>query len=251
MPAASLLFQRTATELMDAVRRMMQDINPAGFGTPEAREREVMYATIVEVAHELGFDPRTPLNAAGTSLASYTLAAGATETATLLSEDLIASGDVYLDRSYLPLLWVKREQLENWINADTKLSGSVTRGVPRFCAMATRQESSGKTETKLMVYPAADQSTVLYWPRTLFDLDALSTTTRKLPFNAGVCYAIERLVASDLLFGMREDDAKRIGIDKTALAQEYKQKGMRGLNNEKASRGWLTKQSEPEWIRGV
>jgi len=250
MAATSLLFHRTATELMDAVRRMIQDINPAGFSVSEARMREVMYATIVEVAHELGFDPRKALNAAGTSLASYTLAAGATATATLLSEDLIATGDVYVDRSYVPLLWVDQDRLENWINADTKLAGAVVRGVPRYCALATQQESTGKTETKLLVYPACDQSTVLYWPRTLFDLDVLATTTRKIPFNAGVCYAIERLVSSDLLLGMLDSDAKRIGIFKQ-LSDRYRQQGQRDLNNEKASRAALTIQSEPQWVRGV
>jgi hypothetical protein len=239
MSAANILSNKALVEFMDSVRRMINDIDSDQPAIQDHMLRELVIAEFVHISHEAGWDPREPTRAStGTSMLQYTLNAGEYQTTEEPESDIVASSVVYCDRSRIPLEYLSRAQLENMINNDVKLLGAVTRGIPRVWTMKYNQVTATDMRHRMLVYPAADVTTAIYWPRTVVDTENVDPTssTGRAPFSYQLTWALEYKVAAICCRGMSDEAAKRIQIDKQSLGDQYWENYQAAIKREQEER---------------
>lgn len=236
MAAASILYQRTAQELADAVRRLLNDTDTEKVGASDEMLSELVISQYVLLAHELGWDPvipNRPDTAGPSSMLAYTLSTGQYQLTQEGHSDVAAIADVWHDRSSVPMTFLKRAELEGMINRDLITNGAVTQGIPRYWTIRVDHTSSGagspaqqadELKHRMLVYPAAGQVTVVYWPRTLVDMDAVdpSSTSARIPFNYLATEALKYRIAGILMRGLNDDQLKILKLDR-GLADKFDQ----------------------------
>lgn len=239
MAASNILNNRTASELSDAVRRLLNDTDTEKVFVAAGTLRETIISQYVLFQHELGWNPQIPLRpTTGNAMLTYTLAAGAYQTTQEGESDVVAMSYVWIDRSNTPLVFEARETLEGWINHDVKINGSVRRGIPSHWTIRVDWTGTPPSEMKhrMLVYPAADETTVVYWPRTVVDTEAVDpSSTGKMPFSYQATFAFEHKVAALMVKLLSDDQLKKLKIDRGAfdvLWGEYKA----ALDRERAER---------------
>ena len=230
MAASNILNNKSLNEIMDSVRRLINDLDSDQTAIPDHMMREMTIAQFVLVSHEIGWDPRTPTRPfTGTSMLTYTLAAGEYQTTLEDDNDIVAVSDVYIDRSREPLTFYPRRVLEGWINEDLKRRGEVTRGLPRAWTMEVLQAGPvsatvAEMQSRLVVYPAADESTVIYWPRTMVhtaNVDPTTTNFGRGALTFQMTFALELKLAALCCEAMSDDSAAKLQIDRKTLGQRY------------------------------
>ena len=248
MAALNILYNKAAQEIRDSVRRLINDVDLDRVSIPDHVLVEMSIAEFILASHELGADPRIPTRSStGASLLSYTLDPGVTRTTIEGESDVAAVDTVTCDRTRVPLEFVPRAQLENWINTDVKLNGAVQRGIPAYWTMRIEQRNAATNQAEMshsmLVYPAPDQSTVIYWPRTLVDTENVdpSSTTGRMATSYLVTFGLEYRLAAMCIRMMDEAGLKRCGVTRE-LADQFWQMHLSAFANEKRERSmhWLS-----------
>lgn len=226
MAAASILYQRTAQEIADAVRRLLNDTDTEKVGASDEMLAELVISQYVMLGHELGWDPvvpNRPDTAGPASLLTYTLNPGEYQTTQEGHSDVVAFGDVYHDQNDIPMSYVERARLEAWINRDIELNGAVSQGTPRHWTIRIDHTSSGagtpaqqadEFKHRMLVYPAANVVTTIYWPRTIVDMDAVDplSTSARIPFNYLATEALKYRLAGLLVRALNDEQLKLLRL---------------------------------------
>ena len=230
MPASNVLNNRTAAELGDSVRRLLNDTDTEKSVIPAASLREMVIAQYILTQHEYGWNPQIPLRpTTGAQMLSYSLAAGAYQTTQEGESDVIAVTQVWTDRHRNPLEFKPREVIEGWINDDVARNGAVTKGPVAYWTMRIDWTGSPPTEmkTRMLVYPSADRATIIYWPRTVVDTEAVDpSSTGKMPLSYQGLYGLEFKIAALLVKALNDESLKSLRIDRgffDVLWQEWTQ----------------------------
>lgn len=244
MSASNIMLNRTAGELADSVRRLLGD-SSASPAVPSETLRELIIGEYILTQHEFGYNAQVPLRPSGTAMLSYNLATGEYQTTQEGESDIVAVGEIYCDRLTRPLQFLPREELEAKINNDVKMRGAVQQGIPLYWTMRV-DWSTTQTQMKnrILVYPAADQATVIYWPRTVVDTDAVdpTNTTSTMPLSYQGTWGLEFKVASICVRRMSQANLDRLGMDRAyadilwdqwigARDREQRERAMHGLQD--------------------
>lgn len=219
MPVASnILNTRTAAELADSVRRLINDTDTEKTVVSSAMLREMVIAQYILTQHEFGWNPQIPLRpTSGTQMLSYTLSAGTYQTTQEGESDVVAVSEVWTDRHRHPLVFKPRELIEGWINDDIARRGAVITGPVEYWTMRIDWTGSPPAELKhrMIVYPAADISTVVYWPRTVVDTEAVDpSSTGKMPISFQGIYGLEFKIAALCVKALNDDSLKLLRLDR-------------------------------------
>lgn len=237
MPATNILNSRTARELADSVRRLLGDTDTEKLMVSQPALSEAIIQQYILYQHELGWNPQIPRRpgTGGAVMLEYTLNAGDYQTVQEGESDIVAIGQIWIDRSNTPLVFEPREMLEGWINNDIKINGAVRRGIPQHWSMRVDWVQAGEppagppTEMKnrLLVYPACDETTKVYWPRTVADTEAVDpTSTGKMPFSYQGTYGLQCKIASLMVRSLSSTALENLRLDRgyaDTLWVEYKE----------------------------
>lgn len=229
MASASILYQRTAEEIADAVRRMINDTDTEKVAGPDAMMSELVISQFVLVSHELGWDPVVPNRPDTTApdlMLNYNLAPGDYQATQEGHSDVVAMGAVFHNQSTQPMSFVPRDEIEAKYNNDIRAQGAVSRGVPYLWSIRVDHTSSGvgspaqkadEFKHRLLVYPAADRAMVVYWPRTMVDTDAVdpSSTTARIPFSYLATQALTCRVAGLIVRGLNDEKLNLLKLSRT------------------------------------
>ena len=214
--ASNILNNRTAQELGDAIRRLINDTDTERVVVPQGMLREMVIAQYILTQHEFGWNPQIPLRpTSGAAMLSYNLAAGDYQTTQQGESDIVAVGEVWIDRSRQPLQFYPREVIEGWINNDLQTHGDVNRGTPYAWTIRIDWTGAPPAEMKnrLLVYPAAKDATVIYWPRTVVDTEAIDpTSTGKMPLSYQGTWGLEFKIASILVRALDDEQLKKLRL---------------------------------------
>ena len=249
MGAASILYQRTAQEIADAVRRLLNDTDTEKVGAPDEMVAELVISQYIFVAHELGWDPVVPTRpdtAAPDSLLTYNLAIGDFQTVQEGHSDVVAMSDVYHNQSNAPMRFTPRHDIEARYNNDIRSQGFITRGIPQWWSIRVDHTSSGvgvpaqradEYKHRMLVYPAADRATIVYWPRTIVDTQAVdpSSATARIPFSYLATEALKFQVASIIVRALNDDQLQLLKLSR-GFADQLQLMYQRAIQLERAER---------------
>lgn len=216
MAASNILFNKSAAEIRDSARRLVNDVDVDPPAIPDHTLVELIIAEFIFLSHELGPDPRIPTRPlTGDQELTYSFNAGDYQTPLEGSSDVIGFDSVHHDRMYRAMTFVPRHELESWINTDLKLRGAVARGTPLYWTVKVEQRTVNEMAHSLLIYPAADDTTVVAWPRTLVDpgtVDPTQATPGRIPFSYQATFALEYKIASIMARMMTDEALARCGI---------------------------------------
>lgn len=213
MADAAYVKSRKWPEMENRIRRFIGDISPKDMIVSVTRLREVMFTSYIELLHDLGYDPRTERNAAGTQEYSFAVAAGDYQTAEVHSKEPIALGEAYNNRSSEPMNQVDRWLIEQWILQDQRDGGSIVRGIPTDWALATYYDSTNnRTVYRFMFYPAADAATTVVFPHTVVDIANLDSTSQSIMLSFIAEQALMRRVAVEVISALSAEDLQRLRL---------------------------------------
>lgn len=228
MASASILYQRTAEEIADAVRRLINDTDTEKVATPDAMMSELVISQFILVSHELGWDPvfvNRPDTAGPTAMQDYTFAVGAFQATQEGHSDIVAMGTVYNNQTSVPMRFISREDMEARYNNDIRASGAVQKGMPYLWSIRVDHTSSGagspaqqadEYKHRLLIYPAADRALTVYWPRTIVDTDAVdpSSTTARIPLTYLGTEVLKLRIAGVIVRALNDEKLQLLKLDR-------------------------------------
>lgn len=219
-PASSnILYNRTAAEMRQTIRRLINDVDADQFGISEHELSELLIGDYFHVIHQLGADPRVPTKStSGVSMLGYILAAGDYQCPQETRSDSLASDFVLTDLSDTPLKFVPRAQLEAKVQRDLRESGIIQRGIPAWWTLRIEQVNQNEMRGRILVYPAAEQSCVLSWPRAVADPDTVdpSSTTGRMALSYQATAAVQYRVAAEAIRKMPDRALMRNRLTRSA-----------------------------------
>ena len=250
MADAAVVNNRQLNEAMNAVRRLINDLDSDQPAVQDHMLRELLIAEFVMISHEVGWDPRTPTRpTTGAAFLTYSLGVGGYQTTLEGAGDVAAITEVTIDTTPQPLQFVKRAVLESWVNNDLKRMGAVQQGTPRFFTLeilpSNVSSATSEMKNRLWLYPATNEACTVTWPRTVIDINFVDPSgTGRSPFSYQVTYAWYLKSAAQCVLSVSDEGLKRMQLDRGA-AQVFLNDYQAAVQREMAERAIHSRTNRP------